>query len=398
MAVSNAGALACPRCGNSDRVYQASSYPERFALFQQNRAVTPSIPFGMLMLAGMLATVPFLAGSGYARLTDWPSTPSLVHGLLPKPLLLVAAGLVVLLVVVDRSTRPFLRSWGRAVALDSRLYGELDLRNPAFAPQAIAVGIACLGWGVFLSTKSAEWWLAAARARDFAGPDLAPLATQGFLAGALVSLAGLPVMAFVMAWMARTFADYAFFSRGEASARDFARNLAYPYTLLPLAMGLAASGLQPVFALATCWFLAAAFVAARHTVKQSTELALPVLFLGAAPVILTFFFVTLQVQKGVVNSNWGSFRGRTATIPDLEIWWLMGVLTVCTLLTLAAFLAAASTRRKNARSRSFWRQAVHPGSRLLCCERCGGVHLPNQRDFVPASEIGKLLPERGPDE
>ena len=392
MVGSNVGDLACPKCRNTDRVFMASSYPEMFSLSQQSANEALAVPFGSLMLACLLASLPFLAGSAYRHFTDWPSTLSVMDGLLPRPLLSVAAGLVSLLVIVDKPTRAFLLRWGRSAALDSRLYRELDLRTSSVAPAALTVVFASLGWGVFLGFKSLDWWLAMAKVRAFAGPDLVPLAAQGFLAGTLVSLVGFTTMAFAMAWMARNFAYYTFFQRGEASAGDFARNLAYPYTLLPLAMGLAASGgLQLLFVLATCWFFAAMFVAIRHTVKQSIELALPVLFLGAAPVILTFFFVTLQVQKNMVNSNWNSFRGRVSTLPDLEISWLVGALALTALLTLAALLASAWTRRKNARARVAWQQAVQRWRQLLYCERCDGVHLPNQSDFVPASEVGRLL-------
>ncbi len=281
---------------------------------------------------------------------------------------------------------------GRAAILDSRLYQEFDAPASSFALATVTAGIASFGWGVFLGLKSLDSWMTMASARAFAGPDLTPLAVQGFLAGGLVVLAGLPLMVFIMARTTRVFAEYGVLQKDDASPRDFARNLAYSYSLLPLAMGLAvSSGIQLLSVLAAGWFLAAMFIATRHTVKQNTELALPVLLLGAVPLTLTLFFVALRVQTNVFNSNWDAFRGRTSPLPDLELPWLVGVLALTALLTLIALVAAVWTRRRNARVSLAWQQAVMPSRHLLYCERCNGVHLPNQRDFVPASEVGRLV-------
>ncbi len=393
---SKAKDLNCPKCRSLDRVYMASSRRKKLRLPRQSVHETLTIPFGAFMLVYLLASLQLLAGSFQDYLNSWPSALSAMNNLLPKPLLFAAVGAVVILLGLDRSTRAFLLHLWRAAKLDSQLYEEPDVGAPSIALGAVPVGIVSFGWAGFLGFKSLDSWVAMAAARSLSGPDWAPLAVQGFLAGGLVTIAGLPLMALVMTRVAHLFTEYGAPERDEASFRNFARNLAYPYGLLPIGMGLAmASGVQLLFAPAVFWFLAAIFMAARHTVKQNTELALPVTFLGTLPVILAFFFVSLQVQMNVVNSDWYSLRRGASTLPDMESSWLVGIVTIAGLLALPALLAAARTRRKDALANLAWQQAVVPWRELLYCERCNGVHLPNQKEFVPASEVSKLLPGGG---
>ncbi len=394
MLYSNDSDPSCPKCRSVDMVRMASSCPDKFQLPRHSAHEALTIPFGAFMLVYLLASVPFLTGSAYKHLASWPFALSAMGNLLPKPPLSVAVVAVILLVVLDRSTQTFLLSMGRAAALDSRLSQKLDAGAASLVPGVVPVAVAGFGWAVFLGLKSVDSWLAMATVRTLAGPDWVPLAVQGFLAGGVVVLAGLPLTALVMTQAARVFAENGTLERGEASFGDFARNLAYPYALLPTGMALAmSSGLQLLSVLAVCWFLVAMFVAARHTVKDDTELALSVALLGVVPVILVFFFVTLRIQTNVSYSDWASFRDRTSTLPDLGSFWLAGTIALAGLLILIALIAEVLTRRNDARANITWQQAVTRWRRLLYCERCDGVHLPGQKEFVPSSDVGRLLGE-----
>lgn len=395
---SSTSDLRCPSCRSVDRVVMASSRRDKVQLPRRSTRGTQTPPLGAFMLAFLLASLPFLTGSVYDYLTSWPAELSAANALMPRPLVSGAIAAAVLLAALDRPTRTHLLRLGRAARLDSGLYQDLDSRGSPHSSWKMPVAVAGLGWAVLLGLEPLDSWWAMSREQTLSGPHWLPATAQGFLAGGLVVLAGLPLMAFTMTRFARLFAEYGIFDTEASSFAAFARNLAYPYLLLTLGMGLVvSSGLQLLMVPAICWFLAAMFVATLHTTKQGTDLAVPVALLGAVPVILSFFFVILFVEMTMVNASWDRRPGQISSLPDLETAWLVGSLVLAGLLALIALLAGASARRRNASTDPSRRQSTAPWAHLLYCERCDGVHLPDQKEFVPAREAGRLLPATRPD-